>query len=61
MWQRIEKKFLFFVIIAFELVAIICRYYEENTGHLQFNVLKIYTKISHIIEREILQKLLFLR
>lgn len=47
------------VIIAFELVAIISRHYEENTGHLQFSVLKIYTKISHIIERDFAKTIVF--
>ena len=35
MQQKIQKKLLIFQIIASELVALNCLFYEENTGHQQ--------------------------
>ena len=35
MQEKIDKKLWVFVIIASELVVLICLYYEENTCHQQ--------------------------
>ena len=53
--KKVEKKFLVSQIIASEMGAVNCPYYEGNTCHGQVNPLKISFKTLHISKTDFVQ------
>ena len=56
MQKKIQKKFLVSEIIASEMAAVNCLYYEGNTCLRQVNAFRNSFKTLHISKREFLQR-----